>query len=82
MSEGSSGGRDSRPGEKLPGQALPEGSGQGWRGCAEPLDTAYDVALLDLDGTVYLGGTAVPGAAQALRKASEVFLQTGIPAAA
>ena len=39
------------------------------RGCADPLDTAYDVALLDLDGVVYLGGTAIPGAAQALRKA-------------
>jgi glycerol-1-phosphatase len=39
------------------------------RGSAEPLDTAYDVALLDLDGTVYLSGTAIPGAAEALRKA-------------
>jgi glycerol-1-phosphatase len=39
------------------------------RACADPLDTAYDVALLDLDGVVYLGGTAIPGAAQALRKA-------------
>jgi HAD superfamily hydrolase (TIGR01450 family) len=39
------------------------------RGCADPLDTAYDVALLDLDGTVYLGGAAIPGAAEALRKA-------------
>jgi HAD superfamily hydrolase (TIGR01450 family) len=39
------------------------------RGCADPLDTAYDVALLDLDGVVYLGGTAIPGSAQALRKA-------------
>jgi glycerol 3-phosphatase-2 len=38
-------------------------------GSAEPLDTAYDVALLDLDGVVYLGGTAIPGAAEALRKA-------------
>ncbi len=36
---------------------------------AEPLDTGYDVALLDLDGVVYLGGTAIPGAAEALRKA-------------
>jgi len=35
----------------------------------EPLDTAYDVALLDLDGVVYLGGTPIPGAAEALRKA-------------
>jgi len=41
----------------------------GPRGHAEPLDTAYDVALLDLDGVVYLGGTAIPGAAEALRKA-------------
>ena len=39
------------------------------RGSAEPLDTAYDVALLDLDGTVYLSGAAIPGAAEALRKA-------------
>src|SRR5271166_967861 len=39
------------------------------RGCQEPLDTAYDVALLDLDGVVYLGGTPIPGAAEALRKA-------------
>ncbi len=36
---------------------------------ADPLDTAYDVALLDLDGVVYLGGTPIPGAAEALRKA-------------
>ena len=41
----------------------------GPRGSAEPLYTAYDVALLDLDGVVYLGGTAIPGAAQALCKA-------------
>ncbi len=39
------------------------------RGCPESLDTVYDVALLDLDGVVYLGGTAIPGAAEALRKA-------------
>jgi glycerol-1-phosphatase len=39
------------------------------RGSQEPLDTAYDVALLDLDGVVYLGGMAIPGAAEALRKA-------------
>jgi len=43
--------------------------GQRPRGSREPLDTAYDVALLDLDGVVYLGGTAIPGAAEALRKA-------------
>jgi HAD superfamily hydrolase (TIGR01450 family) len=42
---------------------------KGPRGSAEPLDTIYDVGLLDLDGVVYLGGTAIPGAAGALRKA-------------
>ena len=44
--------------------------GQRPRGSREPLCTAYDVALLDLDGVVYLGGTAIPGAAEALRKAA------------
>jgi len=40
------------------------------RGSAEPLCVAYDVALLDLDGVVYLGSGPVPGAAEALRKAA------------
>ena len=75
MSEGSSGGRDSRLEENLAGRDLSEGPGQALRGCQEPLDTAYDVALLDLDGVVYLGGTAIPGAAQALRKASEAGMR-------
>jgi glycerol-1-phosphatase len=39
------------------------------RGSEDPLVSAYDVALLDLDGTVYLSGAAIPGAAEALRKA-------------
>ena len=39
------------------------------RASPEPLDAAYDVALLDLDGVVYIGGAAIPGAAQALHKA-------------
>jgi glycerol-1-phosphatase len=33
---------------------------------AEPLASRYDVALLDLDGVVYIGPAAVPHAAQAL----------------
>src|SRR5271166_6567620 len=41
----------------------------GPRGSQEPLDTVYDVALLDLDGVVYLSGASIPGAAEALRKA-------------
>ncbi|HET7734662.1 MAG TPA: HAD-IIA family hydrolase [Nocardioidaceae bacterium] len=32
------------------------------RACTEPLSTVYDVALLDLDGVVYVGDAAVPGA--------------------
>jgi glycerol-1-phosphatase len=39
------------------------------RGSEDPLASVYDVALLDLDGTVYLSGAAIPGAAEALRKA-------------
>jgi glycerol-1-phosphatase len=35
----------------------------------EPLTAAYDAALLDLDGVVYIGGAAIPGAAEALHKA-------------
>jgi len=38
---------------------------------SESLAVAYDVLLLDLDGVVYLGGTAIPGAPEALRKAKE-----------
>jgi len=37
---------------------------------ADPLCQAYDAALLDLDGVVYLGGKAVPGAAEALGQAA------------
>ena len=32
----------------------------------EPLATVYDVAVLDLDGVVYVGQHAVPGAPEAL----------------
>ena len=36
--------------------------------CAEPLVTRYDVAMLDLDGVVYVGADAVPGAAGHLER--------------
>ncbi|SEG64261.1 Haloacid Dehalogenase Superfamily Class (subfamily) IIA [Thermomonospora echinospora] len=39
------------------------------RECERPLSEAYDVALLDLDGVVYVGHRPVPGAAEALAKA-------------
>jgi glycerol-1-phosphatase len=45
------------------------------RDCAGPLSSAYDVALLDLDGVVYLGGSAVPGAADALARARAAGLR-------
>ena len=33
------------------------------------LAEAYDVLLFDLDGVVYIGGTAIPGAPEALQQA-------------
>ncbi|QVQ52109.1 HAD-IIA family hydrolase [Spiractinospora alimapuensis] len=36
---------------------------------SQSLDTAYDTALFDLDGVVYIGSTAVAGAAEAISKA-------------
>lgn len=35
-------------------------------GCEEPLDSAYDTALLDLDGVVYAGGEAIVHAVESL----------------
>ncbi len=35
----------------------------------EPLYAAYDLAMLDLDGVVYVGGDAVPGAAERIAAA-------------
>jgi glycerol 3-phosphatase-2 len=37
--------------------------------CPQPLAGAYDAALLDLDGVVYLGDAAIPAAPPALRAA-------------
>jgi glycerol-1-phosphatase len=45
------------------------------RGCPDPLAKVYDVALLDLDGVVYLGASAVPGAPEALAKASDAGMR-------
>jgi len=39
------------------------------RGTDRPLSQVYDVALLDLDGVVYVGPDAVPGAPEALARA-------------
>ena len=47
-----------------------DGSKRSWlRHCPQPLATRYDVALLDLDGVVYVGPQPVTGAAQALADA-------------
>src|ERR1700743_1098684 len=37
----------------------------------ETLAEAYDVLLFDLDGVVYIGGTAIPGAPEALQAAKQ-----------
>ena len=41
------------------------------RGCDRPLCEAYDVALLDLDGVVYIGHRPVAAAVQLLTRAAE-----------
>jgi glycerol-1-phosphatase len=43
----------------------------GLKGCPRPLSEHYDAALLDLDGVVYLGGVAIPGASDALAEAAK-----------
>ena len=55
--------------------AAPASPDAGPRGSKKRLCEAYDVALLDLDGVIYLGGKAVPGAAAALAQASRAGLR-------
>lgn len=43
--------------------------------CDEPLASRYDVALLDLDGVVYVGPDPVPDAPENLRKAAKEGLR-------
>jgi glycerol 3-phosphatase-2 len=45
------------------------------RASERPLSEAYDAALLDLDGVVYLGGAAVPKAPEALAAARRQGMQ-------
>ncbi|MBB3084755.1 HAD-IIA family hydrolase [Geodermatophilus sabuli] len=46
-------------------------------GCDRPPTTVFDVALLDLDGVVYVGPDAVPGIPAALARAREVGMRLG-----
>ncbi|MFL6240424.1 MAG: HAD-IIA family hydrolase [Actinomycetes bacterium] len=46
------------------------------RGCDQPLAVAYDTALLDLDGVVYIGEQPVAGAAAALEAARRKGMST------
>lgn len=53
-----------------------DGSNRPWlRPSAQPLASRYDVALLDLDGVVYIGPQPVTGAAPALAKAREAGMR-------
>lgn len=45
--------------------------------CDEPLADRYDVALLDLDGVVYVGPDPVPDAPENLRKAAKEGMRLG-----
>ncbi len=58
------------PGVAAPGAPPRDAAAGAPRGSAEPLSNAYDVALLDLDGVVYLGSAPVAGAEEALREAA------------
>jgi glycerol-1-phosphatase len=55
--------------------AGPAGPASLRRGSPRPLSQVYDVALLDLDGVVYLGAAAVPGAPEALAKAADAGMR-------
>jgi glycerol-1-phosphatase len=46
-------------------------------GCAEPPVRSYDVALLDLDGVVYVGPDAVPGVPASLAAARAAGMRLG-----
>jgi len=45
-------------------------------GSARPLVEVYDLVLLDLDGVVYIGQAAVPGAAEALDRVRAAGVRT------
>jgi glycerol-1-phosphatase len=45
------------------------------KGSAQPLASVHDVAMLDLDGVVYIGGAAVPRAPESLAAAREAGLR-------
>jgi HAD superfamily hydrolase (TIGR01450 family) len=56
----------------VPGSTTSKG---GLLGCPTPLAKAYDLALLDLDGVLYIGPDAVPGAPRALVEARRAGLR-------
>jgi HAD superfamily hydrolase (TIGR01450 family) len=68
---------EDHPSGSLPAAGVAPGpaGGPGPRGSDRPLCAAYDVALLDLDGVVYLGGKAIPGAADALAGAARAGMR-------
>jgi len=45
------------------------------RSSAEPLCAAYDLAMFDLDGVVYRGGEAIPGAAERIGAARDAGMR-------
>jgi glycerol-1-phosphatase len=53
-----------------------DGSTRSWlRGTTEPLATIYDVALLDLDGVVYIGSEPISGVAEVLAKVRDAGMR-------
>jgi glycerol-1-phosphatase len=60
-----------------PGTGRPGADGPLATGCDTPPTEVYDVALLDLDGVVYVGADAVPGVPDALRAARAGGMRLG-----
>ncbi|MCU1591729.1 MAG: haloacid dehalogenase [Frankiales bacterium] len=64
----------------IPGAHNPDlpsaGRGSGLGSCDRPLCEAYDAALYDLDGVLYLGAEAVPHAAAGVAAAVEAGMRT------
>ena len=60
------------------GAAAPDRGGRGSRlgDCEQPLSQAYDAALYDLDGVLYLGAEAVPYAAESVAAATQAGMRT------
>jgi glycerol-1-phosphatase len=70
--------QDSAPQDSAPQDGVRAGDGEPLaQGSSAPPSHVYDVALLDLDGVVYVGPDAVPGVPEALAAARSAGMRLG-----